>query len=466
MPNASMAGPGGMMQPPMSQAAIPGVQPSVVMPPAGAPPAQPTPPPVEWIIPQQKRVGYMAQFQANDRAKTGFLAAVQARGILLQTGLAQQTLASVWNLSDIDKDGKLSVEEFILAMHLCEMAQKGEPFPEPLPISLVPPSLRRGFLAANGSAAATPGSVRSDGGVASPASFEDRRRENLLEEQKREKEKREKKEKEEKELREKQKREMEKQKLVEWENSRKIELEQHRQRETENVINLRAKKETIGNELGSIKTKVEDLTKNIADTRTGVTDVKTFIDGMRTSRDTKMAELNALKTQLKEQNQRLLQVTQERAKIESKNKVNQKKMEEGIVVEITDFDLKKAEKAELVARLKEQFEVIKAEEETKKSELDSNKKILMEHREKLKAMIETCKALHEGFDEKRKEVRAEKTKKIRELTDPDHAWGGGNDSWGVPDSPVSPVAAPAPPVAASFDEDPFKDQFPESEAAP
>ena len=51
---------------------------------------------------------------------------------------------------------------------------------------------------------------------------------------------------------------------------------------------------------------------------------------MRTSRDTKMAELNALKTQLKEQNQRLLQVTQERAKIESKNKVNQRKMEDGL----------------------------------------------------------------------------------------------------------------------------------------
>ena len=113
------------------------------------------------------------------------------------------------------------MEEFILAMHLCEMAQKGEPFSDPLPISLVPPSLRRGYLAANGSAAATPGSVRSDGGggVTSPASFEDKRRENwqagqaelqrrresLLEEQRREKEKREKKEKEEKELREKQK---------------------------------------------------------------------------------------------------------------------------------------------------------------------------------------------------------------------------------------------------------------------
>ena len=122
----------------------------------------------------------------------------------------------------------------------------------------------------------------------------------------------------------------------------------------------------------------------------------------------------------------------------------------------------------MVAQLKEQFEVIKAEEETKKTELESNKNILMEHREKLKAMIETCKALHEGFDEKRKEVRAEKTKKIRELTDPDHAWGGGNESWAVADSPVSPVSAPAPPVADSFDEDPFQDpdKFPDSQAAP
>ena len=48
---------------------------------------------------------------------------------------------------------------------------------------------------------------------------------------------------------------MEKQKLLEWENSRKIELEQHRQRETENVINLRAKKESIGAEFEAIVSK-------------------------------------------------------------------------------------------------------------------------------------------------------------------------------------------------------------------
>ena len=42
-----------------------------------------------------------------------------------------------------------------------------------------------------------------------------------------------------------------------------------------------------------------------------------------------MADLNALKTQLKEQNQRLLQVTQEKARIEAKNKVNQQRIEDG-----------------------------------------------------------------------------------------------------------------------------------------
>ena len=42
-----------------------------------------------------------------------------------------------------------------------------------------------------------------------------------------------------------------------------------------------------------------------------------------------MSDLNALKKQLKEQNQRLLEVTQEKSRIESKNKVNQQRCEDG-----------------------------------------------------------------------------------------------------------------------------------------
>lgn len=46
------------------------------------------------------------------------------------------------NLADVDKDGKLKAEEFILAMHLVDMAKSGQAMPLILPPELVPPSQR------------------------------------------------------------------------------------------------------------------------------------------------------------------------------------------------------------------------------------------------------------------------------------------------------------------------------------
>lgn len=75
-------------------------------------------------------------------------------------------------------------------------------------------------------------------------------------------------------------------------------------------------------------------------------------------------------------------------------------------------------------------------------------------RDKLKQMIEACKALHENFDEKRRDVRAEKQKKIRELTDPNHAWGAGFDgpaAAGVAEpEPVPAVVEVIVPAAAAL----------------
>lgn len=48
-----------------------------------------------------------------------------ARHLLKQTGLPEPILAQIWNLSDVDKDGKLTQEEFVLAMHLTDMARSG-----------------------------------------------------------------------------------------------------------------------------------------------------------------------------------------------------------------------------------------------------------------------------------------------------------------------------------------------------
>ena len=58
--------------------------------------------------------------------------------------------------------------------------------------------------------------------------------------------------------------------------------------------------------------RVKELTQNISDTRAGVTEVKSTIDGMRATRDSHMSQLTALKAQLREQNNRLLQVNQVR----------------------------------------------------------------------------------------------------------------------------------------------------------
>jgi len=53
---------------------------------------------------------------------------------------------SLRNLADVDKDGKLDgklkADEFILAMHLVDMAKMGQALPMALPSDLVPPSLR------------------------------------------------------------------------------------------------------------------------------------------------------------------------------------------------------------------------------------------------------------------------------------------------------------------------------------
>ena len=55
-----------------------------------------------------------------------------------------------------------------------------------------------------------------------------------------------------------------------------------------------------------------------------------------------MADLNALKTQLKEQNQRLLSVTQDKARLEAKNKINQMKEEDGVGKSLFTFIIRRA----------------------------------------------------------------------------------------------------------------------------
>ena len=174
-PGMGMPATSGMAMPATSGMAMPATSVMTGLPVGGSPhtsgTSTPTPQHLDWAIPEHTKAKYTATFQATDRGRTGFLAGVQARNILLQSGLPQAILAKVWGLSDVDNDGRLSTEEFILAGHLCELATKGEPLPATLPPNMIPPSMRKGGAVVS---AATPGAD-----VVSPTTFEDKRKENF-----------------------------------------------------------------------------------------------------------------------------------------------------------------------------------------------------------------------------------------------------------------------------------------------
>ena len=192
----------------------------------------------EWAIPQSSKLKYNQMFNQHDRTRSGFLTGVQARGILVQSGLNQNILAKIWALCDVTLSGKLMCEEFVLAMHLIDMVRNGEPLPATLPPELVPPVHRRrrnSSVSSAGSAGVGIGGGDAELGSpvkgSSAASFEDKRKENfdkgqavldrkrqaLLDQQRREQDERERKEREEQAKREKIRLEMERKRQEEIE---------------------------------------------------------------------------------------------------------------------------------------------------------------------------------------------------------------------------------------------------------
>lgn len=83
---------------------------------------------------------YKAQFEAAQ--KDGYISGAAAKPILTKTGLERQLLSKLWTLSDVDADGRLDLEEFVLAMCLAEQVKLGNPLPDSLDPEMVPPSKR------------------------------------------------------------------------------------------------------------------------------------------------------------------------------------------------------------------------------------------------------------------------------------------------------------------------------------
>ncbi|SPP82145.1 intersectin-1 isoform X3 [Drosophila guanche] len=461
----------------------------------------------EWAVQAAQKRKYTQVFNANDRTRSGYLTGAQARSVLVQSKLPQVTLAQIWTLSDVDGDGRLSCEEFILAMFLCEKAMAGEKIPVTLPLEWVPPNLRKiksrpgsvsGVVSRPGSQPASRhASVSSQSGVTAgdadflaglpQTSFEDKRKENYVkgqaeldrrrkvieDQQRKEREERERKEREEADRREKARleaerkqqeelerqlqrqrelemekedqrkreleakeaarKELEKQRQQEWEQARIAEMNAQKQREQERVLKQKAHNTQLNVELSTLNEKIKDLSQKICDTRAGVTNVKSVIDGMRTQRDTSMSEMAQLKTRIKEQNAKLMQLTQERAKWDAKSKSSGAAM--GGEAQQEQLNAAFAHKQLLINQIKDKVENIGKEIESKKEDINSNDLQMTEVKDELSALLAKCEELYKEYDVERTSVLELKYNRKNEVI-ATAAWdtGASSGGWGEPEA--------------------------------
>lgn len=122
---------------------------------------------LDWAVKGATKLKYTQLFNNTDQNRVGYLTGAQARNIMVMTKLPQSILAQIWNLSDMDSDGKLSCDEFVLCMHLCEMGLRGEPIPTVLPSELIPPSFRKP-TSRSGSVSSRHDSISSQGRASEP----------------------------------------------------------------------------------------------------------------------------------------------------------------------------------------------------------------------------------------------------------------------------------------------------------
>ncbi|XP_046849050.1 intersectin-1-like [Xenia sp. Carnegie-2017] len=202
-------------------------------------------------IPPNSRLKFNQLFKANDFEKTGFITGEQARQIFLQSHLPPQTLAQIWELSDVDKDGQLNMEEFAIGMHLVDSAKSGKPLPGVLPVGLLPQQFKKSLsdsmendnvesvVQLDRQRSTSSSSANDDLTFFKAETFEDRRKQNFergrleLERRRQEMEEQRKKQREEQERKERLEEERRLRAKMEAEQKRQAEIEKQRKQQEE-----------------------------------------------------------------------------------------------------------------------------------------------------------------------------------------------------------------------------------------
>ncbi|XP_068021021.1 epidermal growth factor receptor substrate 15-like 1 isoform X5 [Melanerpes formicivorus] len=100
-------------------------------------------PSVNWVVPVSEKVRYDDIFLKTDTDMDGFVSGQEVKDIFMHSGLSQNLLAHIWALADTRQMGKLSKDQFALAMYLIQQkVSKGIDPPQVLSPDMIPPTER------------------------------------------------------------------------------------------------------------------------------------------------------------------------------------------------------------------------------------------------------------------------------------------------------------------------------------
>ncbi|KAM5196749.1 ralBP1-associated Eps domain-containing protein 2 isoform 13-T14 [Hipposideros larvatus] len=98
-----------------------------------------------WRITEEQREYYVNQFRSLQPDPSSFISGSVAKNFFTKSKLSIPELSYIWELSDADCDGALTLPEFCAAFHLIVARKNGYPLPESLPPTLQPEYLQAAF---------------------------------------------------------------------------------------------------------------------------------------------------------------------------------------------------------------------------------------------------------------------------------------------------------------------------------
>ncbi|XP_063311494.1 epidermal growth factor receptor substrate 15-like 1 isoform X1 [Pelobates fuscus] len=105
--------------------------------------SKPTQPTANWVVPLTEKMRYDDIFLQTDLDMDGYVSGLEVKDIFMQSGLHQNLLAHIWSLADTRQMGKLSKDQFALAMYLIQQkVSKGIDPPQVLSPDMIPPAER------------------------------------------------------------------------------------------------------------------------------------------------------------------------------------------------------------------------------------------------------------------------------------------------------------------------------------